>query len=100
MCRAHVAADEPFGFEFGVRVRDGGAVNAQLRGEFAACGNAFSGAQIASVNQGADLIAQLDVERDVAFGLEMERNHWLFQSDQSIVSFSGVKSQFVFCIFL
>jgi hypothetical protein len=96
---SYVAADEAFGFEFGVGVRDGGAVNAQLRGEFAACGNAFSRTQIASVNQGADLIAQLDVERDVAFGLEMERNHWLVQSGQSIISFSGVKSQFVFCVF-
>src|ERR1700693_3971819 len=95
----YVAADQAFGFELGVRVCDGGAVNAQLRGEFAACGGAFSRAQIASVNQRADLIAQLDVERDVAFGLEMQRNHWLIQSGQSIISFSGVKSQFVFCIF-
>src|ERR1019366_3540160 len=73
----HVAADEPFGFELGIRVRDGGAVNASMRREFAACGDAFARTQIAPMNQRANLIAQLDVERNVTLGLEMEWNHWL-----------------------
>ena len=66
-----VAADEPFGFELGVRVGNGGAVNAQLHGEFAAGGNAFARAQIPAMNQRANLIAQLDVQRNVALGLQM-----------------------------
>ena len=93
---AHVAADEAFGFKLGVGICDGGAVNAQLSGEFAAGGNALAGAQISAMNQGANLVAQLDVERNVTLGLQMQWNHWLIQSGQSIVSFSGVKSQFVF----
>jgi hypothetical protein len=71
-------------------------MDAQLRGELAAGGNAFAMAQIPAVNQGANLVAQLDVERNVALGLQMQWNHWLIQSGQSIVSFPVVKSQFVF----
>ena len=67
---SHVAVDEAFGFELGVGVGDGRAVDAQLRGKFAACGNALARAQIAAMNEGADLVAQLDVERDVTFGLQ------------------------------
>jgi hypothetical protein len=48
------------------------------------------------MNHGANLVAQLDIERNVALGLEMQGNHWPLQSGQSIVSSIVVKSQIVF----
>src|SRR5882762_1477517 len=71
---ADMAADQSFGFEFRVRVGDRGTVDAELYSEFAARRNAVSGAQIACVYQGPKLVAQLDVERNVAFGLQVYRN--------------------------
>jgi hypothetical protein len=68
--------------------------------EFAAGGDALTRAQIAGMNHGANLVAQLDIERNVALGLEMQGNHWLFQSGQSTVSSLVVKSQIVFWSFL
>jgi hypothetical protein len=91
-----VTTDEAFGFEFGIGVRDSGAVDAQLRRQFATCGNALSGPQIASMNEGTNLVAQLDIERNVTFGLQQEWNHWLTPSGQFILPFPYVKSQFVF----
>jgi uncharacterized protein with gpF-like domain len=44
-------------------------VNTQLRGELAARRDAVTRAKFAGMDQGAKLIAQLNVERDVAFGL-------------------------------
>src|SRR5260370_34270534 len=79
---ADMAADQTFGFEFRVRVGDRGTVDAELYSEFPARRNAVSGAQIACVYQGPKLVAQLDVERNVAFGLQVYRNHWLSQPDQ------------------
>ena len=67
-----MAADEAFGFEFGVGVGDGGAVDAQLRREFAARGDALAGTQISAMHQRANLVAQLDIERNVTLGLKME----------------------------
>jgi hypothetical protein len=64
-----VALNQAFGFEFGIGVRDGGAVNAKLRGKFAAGGNAVAVTQFAAMYEGAKLVAQLDVERNVTFGL-------------------------------
>src|SRR5882762_7568870 len=93
---ADMAADQTFGFEFRVRVGDRGTVDAELYSEFAARRNAVSGAQIACVYQGPKLVAQLDVERNVAFGLQMHRNHWLSQPDQYNPVLCQVKSQFVF----
>src|SRR6267154_1379296 len=52
--------------------------------------------RLAGVYQGAKLVAQLDVERNVAFGLQMHRNHWLSQPDQYNPVLCQVKSQFVF----
>ena len=66
---ADVALNQAFGFEFGVGVCDGGAVNAELCSEFAAGGDAVAVAQFAAMDEGAKLVAQLDVERNVAFGL-------------------------------
>ncbi|HYW85136.1 MAG TPA: hypothetical protein VFB30_17875, partial [Spirochaetia bacterium] len=68
---ADVALDEAFGFELGVGVGDGGAMNTESESEFAAGGNAVTGTQIAGVDQGTELVAELDVERDVAFGLKV-----------------------------
>ena len=66
---AHVALNQAFRFEFGVGVCDGGPVNAELRREFAARGDAVAVAQFATMDEGAKLVAKLDVERNVAFGL-------------------------------
>ena len=74
---ADVALDQAFGFEFGVGVGDGGAMHAEHGGEFAAGGDAVAVTQIAGMDEGAELVAQLDVERNVAFGLEMEWQHCL-----------------------
>ena len=37
--------------------------------QFAAGGDAVAGAKFAGMDQGAELVAQLNVQRDVAFGL-------------------------------
>ena len=66
---ANVSLNHPFGFQLGVCVRDGGTVNAQLRSELAACRDAVTCAKLAGMDQGAKLIAKLNVKRDVAFGL-------------------------------
>jgi len=66
-----VALDEAFGFEFGVGIGDGGAMNTEGESEFPAGGDAVTGTQIASVDQGTELVAKLDVEGDVAFGLKV-----------------------------
>ena len=74
---ADVALDQAFGFEFGVGVGDGGAMNAQHGGELAAGGDAVAGAQIAGVDKSAKLVAKLDVQGNVAFWLEMHWEHCL-----------------------
>jgi hypothetical protein len=68
---AHMALDEALGFEFGVGVGDGGAMDAKRESEFTAGGDAVAGAKIASVDQGTKLVAKLDVEGDMAFGLKV-----------------------------
>jgi hypothetical protein len=68
---AHVALDEPLGFEFGVGIGNGGAVHAESKSELAASGYAITGMQIAGMDQGTELVAELDIERDVAFGLKV-----------------------------
>src|SRR6267143_4520426 len=93
---ADMAADQSFGFELRVRVGDCGAMDAELHSEFAARRKAVSKAQFACVYQGAKLVAQLDVERNVAFGLQMYRNHWHSQPVQYNPVLCQVKSQFVF----
>jgi len=68
---ADVALDEAFGFEFSVGIGNGGAVNAESESELAAGGDAVTGMKIASMDEGTELVAKLDVERDVAFGLKV-----------------------------
>ena len=68
---ADVALDEAFGFEFGVGIGDGGAMDAEGESEFAAGGDAVTRTQIARVDQRADLVAKLDIEGNVAFGLKV-----------------------------
>ena len=66
---ADVALDQALGFEFSVGVCDRRPVNAELAGQFAACGNAVARAKLARMDERAQLIAQLYVQRNVAFGL-------------------------------
>ena len=58
---AHVPLNQPFRFQFRVRVRHRGAVYAQHGGQFAACRNAVARAQITGMHQGAQLIAKLNI---------------------------------------
>jgi ABC-type sulfate/molybdate transport systems ATPase subunit len=94
----HVAADQAFGFKLRIRVSDGSAVHAELHSKFTARRNAVSGAQIPGVYQGAKLVAQLNVERDVAFGLQVHRKHWHSKSGQYKAVLCLIKSQFVFSV--
>src|SRR6266566_8166861 len=93
---AHMAADQAFGFEFRVCIGDRSTVDAELQGKFTARRNAVSRTQIACVYQGAKLVAQLDVERNVTFRLQMHRDHWYSQPVQYRGILCRVKSQFVF----
>ena len=68
---ADMTLDQPFRFELRIGVRNGGAVNTEHCREFAASGNAVAGPQIAGVHKRAQLIAKLDIERNVTLGLEM-----------------------------
>src|SRR5207253_10951357 len=83
-------------FRSRVSVRHGGAMHAKLRGQLAAGGNAIARPQVAGMNQRTQLVAELDIEGNVALGLQLNRQHWLFPSSQSTLPFAGVKSQFVF----
>jgi len=46
-------------------------MHAQHLGQFPAGGNPVAGAQIARMHQGAQLVAQLNVEGNVTFGLKV-----------------------------
>ena len=54
-----------------------GAVDAEHGREFARGGDAVAGAKITGVDECAQLIAELDVQRDVGFWLEMHWEHCL-----------------------
>jgi ABC-type ATPase involved in cell division len=69
--------DEALGLEFSVGVGDGGAMNTEHLREFAAGGNAVARPKVTSVNQGAKLIAKLNVEGNVAFRLKVYWQHCL-----------------------
>jgi hypothetical protein len=52
-------------------------MNAEHGGEFTAGGDTVAGAQVACVDEGAELVTELDVQRDVGFWLEMHWEHCL-----------------------
>src|SRR5258708_9262489 len=58
-------------------------MNAEHGREFTAGGNAVTRAQISGVDEGPQLIAKLDVERNVALRLELEWKHCLSPSANS-----------------
>jgi hypothetical protein len=93
---AHMAANQAFGFKFRIGVGHRGAVNTKLHGKFTARRDAISRAQIPCVYQGANLVAQLDVQRNVAFRLQVDWNHWHSPPDQCKALLCQIKSQFVF----
>jgi hypothetical protein len=64
-----MAADQSFGFQFSVGVRNRCTVDAELAGKFAARRDAVSGAKLAGMHQRAQLIAKLHVQRYVTFRL-------------------------------
>jgi hypothetical protein len=74
---ANVPLDKAFGLEFGVGVGNGGAMDTKHLREFAAGGNAVAGVKVTGVNEGAKLVAELDVEGNVAFGLKVYWQHCL-----------------------
>src|SRR5215469_12209931 len=64
----------------GIGVGHRGAVHAQHGREFPACRNAVARTQITGMHQGAQLVAELNIERDVALRLEMKWQHCLSPS--------------------
>src|ERR1700719_2732297 len=66
--------------------------------ELAAGRNAVARAKIASVYQRAELIAQLDIERNVTFGLEMYRQHCLSQKANCSRYWTGARAILSFAI--
>src|SRR5262249_29976542 len=72
-----VALYQAFGFELRIGIGHRGPVDAQNGREFPAGRDAVAGAQIACVHQGTKLVAQLDIERNVAFRLKVYRKHCL-----------------------
>ncbi len=52
-------------------------MDAEHSGEFARCGDPVAWAKIAGVDEGAKLVTELDVERNVGFWLEMHWEHCL-----------------------
>ncbi len=80
---SHVPLNQPFRFQLGVGIRHRRAVNAEHGRKFTAGRNAVAGAQIARVNEGAQLIAKLDVQRNVTLWLEMKWKHCLSPSANS-----------------
>ena len=69
--------DQAIGLQLGIRVGHRGAMHAKVLGQLAAGGNAVARAQLAAVDHGAKLVANLKVKRDVTFGLELQWQHWL-----------------------
>ena len=63
----HVPLDQPFGFEFGIGVRDRRAVHAELTGKLAARGYAIAGAKLARMNQSAQLVAAIARRAEYGF---------------------------------
>src|SRR6266446_60249 len=80
---SHVALDQPFRLQFGVSVCHRGAVNAEHSGKLAARRDAIARAQVTRVDERAQLVAKLDVQRNVALRLEMEWKHCLSPSANS-----------------
>src|SRR4029077_19523629 len=77
------ALNQAFGFQLGVSIRHRGAVDAEHGRKLTAGGNAVALTQIAGVHESAQLVAKLDVQRDVALWLEMKWKHCLSPSANS-----------------
>ena len=75
--------NQALGFKLGISIRHRRAVNAEHGGKLTASRNAVAGTQIACVHEGAQLIAKLDVQRNVTLRLEMKWQHCLSPSANS-----------------
>src|SRR6267154_3413031 len=75
-------------------------MDAQDGSELAAGRNAVARAKIASVDQRAQLVAQLDIERNVTFGLEMYGQHCLSQKVNCSRYWTGARANLSSRIFL
>src|SRR3989441_7385658 len=78
-----VPLNQPFGFQLRVSVRYRCAMNAQHGRQLAARRDAVAGAQITGMHERAQLIAKLDVQRNVTLRLEMKWQHCLSPSANS-----------------
>src|SRR6266853_57554 len=67
-------------------------MDAEDGSELAAGRNAVARAKIASVYQRAELVAQLDIERNVTFGLEMYGQHCLSQKANCSRNWTGARA--------
>src|SRR5713226_6202468 len=78
-----VSLNQPFGFQLRVGVRHRCAMNAQHGRQLAARRDAVAGTQITGMHERAQLIAKLDVQRNVTLRLEMKWQHCLSPSANS-----------------
>src|SRR6266571_4777224 len=78
-----VPLNQPFGFQLRVGVRHRRAMNAQHGRQLAARRDAVAGTQITGMHERAQLIAKLDVQRNVTLRLEMKWQHCLSPSAKS-----------------
>src|SRR6266851_9300174 len=72
-------------------------MDAEDGSELAAGRNAVARAKIAGVYQRTELVAQLDIERNVTFGLEMYGQHCLSQKANCSRYWTGARANLSFC---
>src|SRR6266851_4558878 len=75
-------------------------MDAEDGSELAAGRNAVARAKIAGVYQRTQLVAQLDIERNMTFGLEMYRQHCLSQKANCSRYWAGARANLSFRVFL
>jgi hypothetical protein len=66
-----VTLNQPLGFQFRIGVRHGRAVDSQHRCQFPTGWNPVTLPQVTCVNERSELIAELHIERNVAFRLKV-----------------------------
>src|ERR1051326_7934505 len=93
---AHVPLDQPFRFQLSIGVRHRGPVHAQHNRKLAAGRDAVARPQVAGMHQGAKLVAQLDIQGNMALRLKVDRKHWFLPQGQLYMELACYKSQYVF----
>jgi hypothetical protein len=68
---ANMPLNQPLRLKFGIGVCNRSAMNAKYGRQFAARRDTVAGPQVTRMNEGAQLIAKLNVKRNMAFGLKV-----------------------------